>query len=306
MPRIPKITVLLLGHRAGKMGRMQNATLTVLATVVVSLIGVGLWAASTAYYKVKNQELQTRLADLELLSGRYNERLNTIIEKEQDTRIVVGLPDIHPDVREVGVGGALVDGSIPDEPDSPLARSAVLQRTLDQLIREASLSLSSLEEIEAEAEDTQTYWDRVPTVRPVKGVTTSRFGMRNDPFTGLRRMHNGIDIAANRGTPVHATAAGTVSQTGLNAYLGLFVEVDHKNGLITRYGHLSALGVTVDQEISRRTVIGNVGKTGRANGYHLHYEVRRHGNRVDPGLHFWPEQNLLRPCRFCSFGNGTL
>ena len=110
--------------------------------------------------------------------------------------------------------------------------------------------------------------------------------MRNDPFTGLRRMHNGVDIAARRGSPVHAPADGVVSKTGLNADLGLYVEINHQNGLITRYGHLSSIDVASGKEVSRRDVIGKVGKTGRANGYHLHYEVRRYGNGINPQQYF--------------------
>jgi len=283
---------MLLGHRHGHTGRMRNLAIACATFASIGIMGLGFWTAGTLYYQYENRKLQDNLAAMEALSADHVSKLETVIDKEKDARVVVGLPDIHPDVREVGVGGVFHE-PVPNDRDTPESRSIVLQNTLDQLTREARLSMASLDEIEQQAEQTQEYWDGVPTVKPVTGITTSRFGMRNDPFTGLRRMHNGVDIGARKGTPVHTTANGVISQTGLNAYLGLFVEVDHQNGLITRYGHLSAVHVSAGQEVTRRTVIGEVGRTGRANGYHLHYEVKRHGTSIDPNTHFWPEKVIV-------------
>ena len=292
MAKLPRVTVMLLAHQTGGSHRMRNIALTIFAVSLVGLIGVGFWSVGTIYYQYKNSQLQNRLIEVESLSNRYKARLDSVIQEEKDARIIVGLPDIHPHTRQVGVGGVFYDPML-EQPGTPIARSVQLQDTLDRLIREADLSLASLEEIEQEATETQAYWNHIPTVRPVNGVTTSRFGMRNDPFTGLRRMHNGVDIAAPRGTPVHAPAEGIVSRTGLNAYLGLYVEINHQNGLITRFGHLSSIDVASGKEVSRRDVIGKVGKTGRANGYHLHYEVRRYGNGINPQQYFWPEDMVV-------------
>ena len=283
---------MLLAHQTGGSHRMRNIALTIFAVSLVGLVGVGFWSVGTIYYQYKNSHLLNRLIEVEFLSNHYKARLDSVIQEEQDARIIVGLPDIHPHTRQVGVGGVFYDPML-ERPGTPIARSVQLQDTLDRLIREAELSLASLEEIEQEAAETQAYWNHIPTVRPVNGVTTSRFGMRNDPFTGLRRMHNGVDIAAPRGTPVHAPAEGIVSRTGLNTYLGLYVEINHQNGLITRFGHLSSIDVASGKEVSRRDVIGKVGKTGRANGYHLHYEVRRYGNGINPQQYFWPEDMVV-------------
>ncbi len=292
MPKLPRMTVMFLAHQTGKTHRMSNIMLSIFVVSLVGLFGVGFWSAGTTYYQYENRQLQNRLREVEFLSDQYQARLDSIIQAEQNSRIIVGLLAIHPDTRQVGVGGVFYDPML-ERPHSPVARSVQLQETFDKLIREARLSLASLEEIEQKAEETQTYWNHVPTVRPVNGVTTSQFGMRNDPFTGLRRMHNGVDIAARRGSPVHAPADGVVSRTGLNADLGLYVEINHQNGLITRYGHLSSIDVASGKEVSRRHVIGKVGKTGRANGYHLHYEVRRYGNGINPKQYFWPEEMVV-------------
>ena len=205
MPKLPRVTVMLLAHQTGTTHRMGNIPLSIFVVSLVGLFGVGFWSAGTTYYQYENRQLQNQLSEVEFLSDQYQARLDSIIQAEQNSRIIVGLLAIHPDTRQVGVGGVFYDPML-DRPDSPIARSVQLQDTFDQLIREARLSLASLEEIEQKAEETQTYWNHVPTVRPVNGVTTSRFGMRNDPFTGLRRMHNGVDIAGRRGSPVHAPA----------------------------------------------------------------------------------------------------
>jgi murein DD-endopeptidase MepM/ murein hydrolase activator NlpD len=117
--------------------------------------------------------------------------------------------------------------------------------------------------------------------------------MRNDPFTGLRRMHAGFDISAYPGEKVRATADGVVINTGMDVNYGRFIEIDHKNGYMTRYGHLSKVNINQSQPIKRGDIIGHVGNTGRASGYHLHYEVHRNGRVVNPSAYFFPEHTVV-------------
>jgi murein DD-endopeptidase MepM/ murein hydrolase activator NlpD len=124
----------------------------------------------------------------------------------------------------------------------------------------------------------------VPYRKPVIGEVefTSGFGVRSDPFLGRPAMHTGLDFRAASGDPVRATANGKVMSSGWAGGYGRMVEVDHGNGLSTRYGHLSEVNVKVGDAIKIGQVIGAVGSTGRSTGPHLHYETRIDGEAVDP------------------------
>ncbi|HEY2211295.1 MAG TPA: peptidoglycan DD-metalloendopeptidase family protein [Bradyrhizobium sp.] len=124
----------------------------------------------------------------------------------------------------------------------------------------------------------------VPYRKPVIGEVefTSGFGVRIDPFLGRPAMHTGLDFRGATGDPVRATANGKVVSAGWAGGYGRMVEIDHGNGLSTRYGHLSEIGVKVGDQIRIGQVIGAVGSTGRSTGPHLHYETRIDGEAVDP------------------------
>jgi murein DD-endopeptidase MepM/ murein hydrolase activator NlpD len=121
-----------------------------------------------------------------------------------------------------------------------------------------------------------------PAITPVKGIFTSGFGTRSDPLTHGSGNHQGVDIAAGAGQPVHASADGIVMIAGEQGGLGKAVFLAHGYGLTTRYGHMSAINVHAGQKVRRGDVIGRVGSTGRSTGYHLHYEVRMDGEPVNP------------------------
>src|SRR5262245_33682684 len=124
----------------------------------------------------------------------------------------------------------------------------------------------------------------VPYRKPVIGEVefTSGFGVRSDPFLGRPAMHTGLDFRAATGDPVRATANGKVVSSGWQGGYGRMVEIDHGNGLSTRYGHLSAINVKIGDIVKIGQVIGEVGSTGRSTGPHLHYETRIDGDAVDP------------------------
>jgi murein DD-endopeptidase MepM/ murein hydrolase activator NlpD len=124
----------------------------------------------------------------------------------------------------------------------------------------------------------------VPYRKPVIGEVefTSGFGVRSDPFLGRPAMHTGLDFRAATGDPIRATAAGKVVSAGYSGGYGQMVEVDHGNGLSTRYGHMSKILARVGDAIKIGQVVGEVGSTGRSTGPHLHYETRIDGEAVDP------------------------
>ena len=125
----------------------------------------------------------------------------------------------------------------------------------------------------------------IPSDKPVKAEVTftSGFGVRDDPFHRGAAMHPGIDLAGAYGTPVYATADGTVLRAGWNSGgYGNMVELDHGRGITTRYGHMSAVLVHEGDHVTRGEEIGRMGSTGRSTGNHLHYEVRIDGRPVNP------------------------
>ena len=124
----------------------------------------------------------------------------------------------------------------------------------------------------------------LPVRKPVFGDIdmSSPFGMRMDPFVKGPAIHTGVDMRGDSGDPVRATANGTVTTAGVNGGYGKMVEIDHGNGLSTRYGHLSAIDVSVGQTVRLGQTIGKIGSTGRSTGPHLHYETRVDGEAVDP------------------------
>jgi len=125
----------------------------------------------------------------------------------------------------------------------------------------------------------------IPSDKPIQASVTmmSAFGYRSDPFNHRAAMHPGIDLSGAYGTPIYATADGTVLRAGWNSGgYGNLVEIDHGRGITTRYGHMSAVLVSPGQHVTRGQQVGRMGSTGRSTGNHLHYEVRIDGRAVNP------------------------
>lgn len=138
----------------------------------------------------------------------------------------------------------------------------------------------------------------IPSGRPVDSANlTSGFGVRSDPFRARAAMHPGIDLAAPIGTPVYATADGVVDRSEWNdGGYGNLIEIDHGQGIQTRYGHLSQRIAQAGQMVRRGDLIGLMGTTGRSTGSHLHYEVRVAGQAIDP-ISFVPNGAMMVAAR---------
>ena len=129
------------------------------------------------------------------------------------------------------------------------------------------------------------------TGRPIQsGWLSSYYGMRDDPFTGKQAMHKGIDFAGKEGDPVIATAAGIVTWSGERFGYGNLVEINHGNGLVSRYGHNQSLDVGVGEVVTKGQRIATIGNTGRSTGAHVHYEIIKQGKHIDP-LHLFTANN---------------
>ncbi|MBZ9980231.1 MULTISPECIES: M23 family metallopeptidase [unclassified Mesorhizobium] len=146
----------------------------------------------------------------------------------------------------------------------------------DSKVKELDEALDTLDQLKKEAR-------RLPLANPAPGHSvTSPFGVRTDPILGTAALHSGMDFRAPIGMAAKVTAPGVVIKAGWNGGYGRMVEVDHGNGFATRYGHLSEIDVTVGEKVDAGAVIGKTGSSGRSTGPHLHYEVRRNGEAIDP------------------------
>ncbi len=158
------------------------------------------------------------------------------------------------------------------------------QPSADLILEEILLRTESFRHLVGDMEVEIDRIERVPSIWPLAGragYVSSRFGMRRDPFTKRLRHHNGVDISARAGTPVMASAKGTVVASGKDRYLGNVVKVGHGNGTETWYAHLQESKVKKGDRVQRHDIIGLVGSTGRSTGSHLHYEVHVGGKPVN-------------------------
>ena len=171
----------------------------------------------------------------------------------------------------------------------PIRRSALdstqpLSETLDNAMSEFGQFNKTISSMRTDWDKQLQWLNTLPTAVPIGGNfrMSSGFGMRVDPFTNTLARHEGLDFTAMQGTPILATADGTVSRSGWEDTYGNIVEVTHAEGFMTRYAHISKRHVTEGQRVKRGQHIADVGSTGRSTGPHLHYEVFRHGHVLNP------------------------
>jgi len=149
--------------------------------------------------------------------------------------------------------------------------------------RGTGLDLSTLDLSIERWRDLRRTLHRLPLGSPVgQAAVGSRFGPRTDPINGRRAFHGGVDIRGSRGTEILATGSGVVTFAGRRGRYGRLVEIDHGNGVTSLYAHLDRIKVAKGDIVSRRTVVGAMGASGRTTGVHLHYEVRVDGEARDP------------------------
>lgn len=275
-------TGLLVLHFGDRTVHISELPIAVMLGTLLMVTGVVYSGARSWLAEYRHGSMHEEIRILEQSSQSNKTRLESLIASEENARLIAGLPSIHPDIRQVGVGGPAPSPDPGFAPDSPYYRATRLHSEMETSRRRSSLSLRSMEDIEQQIREVDDRWQFVPSITPVTGVITSRYGLRTDPFTGLYTMHHGIDIAAAPGTPVKSPAGGVVARTGVDPRYGLYLDVDHLNGYKTRFGHLSAILVKKGEELKRGDIIGRVGMTGRTTGNHLHYEVHKDRRRVNP------------------------
>jgi len=269
---------------------------------VLVLLVIGL-SISTAWLFTEHQKLRaakSRLAEAELNFEEQQAKLVALLDRLSvirndlnriqtfDTKLRA-MMSIDGEFTPVGgaQGGPESDLLAPGK--LPLHRQALILRKLNtylsQLAAETRLEELRQQELLLTMRHTRELLPTVPTIWPVEGFLTSRFGRRTSPFTGQVLFHKGIDISARPGTPVSSTAGGKVILAGMDGAYGNSVIIDHGAGITTRYAHMKSINVQRGQTISRGDQVGSVGSTGRSSGPHLHYEVHVNNVPVDP-MHY--------------------
>jgi murein DD-endopeptidase MepM/ murein hydrolase activator NlpD len=215
------------------------------------------------------------------------ETLFRLADQDSKVRLLAGLEARDKEILEVGIGGPglATPEAHPLWPvDSTVSKAAfAVEYDLNALERRARLLTASLSEASDSLLAHQDLLESTPSIFPVAGVLSSRFSAsRFHPIYHQALPHQGVDISAPRGTPILASAKGTVTQAGWVAGLGNTVEIDHGYGYVTRYGHASKVLVRPGQKVTRGDIIANVGSTGISTSPHLHYEIHVGGRPVNP------------------------
>jgi murein DD-endopeptidase MepM/ murein hydrolase activator NlpD len=273
--RSPRYTILVANRKTGAVKRLtvsRRLAAIVLGGVLSApvIVGLGSWNADTAQVAAlqdandtllqENQSYRAATGELTAQIGSLQTALTELGEQAQlDPATKLALDKLAR-VRPLSMGG-------PTGAEVAAAKSGVSatpERTFG-ILRDLLGSLEvRLQSVKTQIETRQAY------------------GNRKDPFTGLTEFHPGLDISAQPGVPVHATADGTVQSAFFDGNYGNAVLIDHGFGISTRYGHLSRFAVRPGQAVKRNDVIGYVGATGRVTGPHLHYEILVGGSRINP------------------------
>lgn len=289
-----RYTIVVADRQTGAVRRLTIRLRPFAAGVVVALflpIFIGMWARQRALVDVDalsstNLILEEENASYRAATGALTTQIESLqsainelgIRANMDPVSAAALDKLPANVRNRAEGGTSVaSASAMSTPKvfSPENTFSILRDVLKSLERHLSI-------VKRDVERRESLMNATPSIWPVHGWLSAGYGRRRDPFTGQPDFHPGLDISAERGTPIHATAAGTVEFAAHNGDYGNLIVLNHGYGLVTRYGHLSRFVARLGQKVKRGDVVGYVGATGRATGAHLHYEVLANGKLVNP------------------------
>ncbi|MDA7700301.1 M23 family metallopeptidase [Methylophilaceae bacterium] len=219
-------------------------------------------------YITQIAELHTRLINLD----RQTERIQDVMKRQ----LVGGrkLPNLSEKDKLNGKGGPFINDEL-SEKDITLA--------INTLMEKIEIREDLYNKMEAMMLKQSVLKNTLPSLYPVDvPYRSSSYGWRHDPILGIRAFHSGLDFSAANGEPIKATASGIVTASGIAPDYGKFIKIKHGDGLETRYAHASKLLVKEGDIVSKEQIIALVGSTGRSTGPHLHYEIRLHGQSLDP------------------------
>ena len=212
--------------------------------------------------------------------------LNDVADRDNNIyRAYFNTAPIPNEQRKAGFGGENRYKELEGFNNSDLVINT--SKRVDAISKELAIQSKSLDEIFKLAKEKNKLLASIPAIQPVKNEALKRiasgFGYRSDPFTKVKKMHEGMDFTASTGTPIFATGDGVVlSADNSKSGFGNHIEINHGFGYLTLYGHLSKYNCRAGQRIKRGDIIGYVGSTGRSEAPHLHYEVHKDGKVVNP------------------------
>ena len=235
------------------------------------------------------RELQNMQIQYELLNKRMDDAIAALENVEERDNAIYRLyfeaNPIPEEQRRAGFGGVNRYKKFEGYDNSQLIAES--NKRLDILEKAIVVQSKSLDEIAKLVEDKEKFLEAIPAIQPVRNENLTRmasgYGYRTDPFTKARKFHFGMDFTAPRGTPIYATGNGIVKRADNRASgYGKHIRIDHGYGYISLYAHLYKYNVRVNQRVKRGDLIGYVGSTGRSEAPHLHYEVFKDGERINP------------------------
>ncbi len=242
-------------------------------------------------YQQENNNLRSEYASLNLELLEVESQLTDLRNRDDRFyRAILSLDPIPSSIRTLGIGGSERGQRLKNLREPGMVR--IVNNRIDNITNKVRLQNSSLSAVLNEALDKQEFTACKPSINPISPADptwlTSTYGYRNDPFTGKRTAHHGIDLAGPIGLDIHSTGAGTVIRARINRYgYGKEVVVDHGFGYTSIYAHLDDILVEKGQKLMRGEVVGTLGSTGRSTGPHLHYEIRKDGRAVNPFYFFY-------------------
>jgi murein DD-endopeptidase MepM/ murein hydrolase activator NlpD len=253
---------------------------------------------NTPFFETPKDRLQAReienmkinYAILNKKMDQVDEVLESVAERDNNLyRVFFNSSPIPDEQRKAGFGGVNRYKALEGYDNSELVVSTT--KRVDVISKELVIQSKSLDEILKLAKEKEKLLVAIPAIQPVKNENlksmASGFGYRSDPFTKIRKFHAGMDFSAKTGTPIYATGDGVVERADNTASgYGNHIVIRHGFGYETLYGHLSKYKVRAGQRVKRGDVIGYVGSTGRSEAPHLHYEVHKNGEVVNP-LNFY-------------------
>ncbi|WP_299275544.1 M23 family metallopeptidase [uncultured Psychroserpens sp.] len=252
-----------------------------------------LFIASQYIESPRERALKHELANLQLQYDVLNKNIDNAFAalesvEERDNNIYRLYFEANPipmEQRRAGFGGINRYKKYEGFDNSKLIIES--NKRLELLQKAIDVQSRSLDEIKILAEDKEKFLSAIPAIQPVRNEDlkhmASGYGYRTDPFTKVRKFHYGMDFTAPRGTPVYATGDGVVKRADANSSgYGKHIRIDHGYGYVSLYAHLYRYNVKANQKVKRGDLIGYVGSTGRSEAPHLHYEVFKDGDRINP------------------------
>ncbi len=257
-------------------------SVVVLAVFMVDYFTMNVTRAKYRSLLKENAEQDKLLSDYKSSISKFSEALQSFKSYTEKLNVMAGLKSSEV-LKEIGIGGGDIDGlESEDTPGGPQLNQTLTLQDPKELADKAENIGKNLDILTSFFEVQAAKLASTPTIWPTIGWVSSPFANRIDPFTGKRTFHYGIDIATNFGNPIVATADGYVLTLGTDKMSGRYVVLSHGGGLTTHYLHLSKFLVKSGQKVKRGDVIGLVGKSGKALGPHLHYEVRLNNRPQNP------------------------